>query len=195
MLKWLSYGPRKDAVSYTGYIINSQRFHTTEIERSTQNSGVSIEATTMCRSSAKDVSQVADVISYYGVLKQIILLDYHIVQIPVFKCDWANVRNGIRVEDGFTLVNLHQSQNPFVRDPFILASQAKQVFYSREHDSSNWYVVLRAPPRGFYELEKYDEIDYMSTIFQQVEERNDTYFEDTSEDYPYMREDCEGILV
>lgn len=111
----------------------------------------------MCRSSAKDIAQVADVVAYYGVLQDIYLLDYHAFQIAVFKCDWASVPNGVKVEDGFTLVNLHQGQNQFVRDPFILASQAKQVFYSREHDSSNWYVMLKAPPRGFHELEKYDE--------------------------------------
>ncbi|XP_062118192.1 uncharacterized protein LOC133831793 [Humulus lupulus] len=137
LLKWLAYGPRKHAASYTGYIINGQRFHIHDIEKSTQNSGVSIEATTMCRSSAKDVSQVPNLVSYYGVIREIILLDYYIVQIPIFKCDWANVPNVVKVEDSLTLVNLHQSQWSVGRDPFILASQAKQVFYSREHDSSN----------------------------------------------------------
>ncbi|XP_062104463.1 uncharacterized protein LOC133815665 [Humulus lupulus] len=40
LLKWLAYGPRKHAASYTGYIINGQRFHIHDIEKSTQNSGV-----------------------------------------------------------------------------------------------------------------------------------------------------------
>ncbi|XP_062080640.1 uncharacterized protein LOC133785417 [Humulus lupulus] len=87
LLKWLAYGPRKHAASYTRYIINGQRFHIHDIEKSTQNSGVSIEATTMCRSSAKDVSQVPNLVSYYGVIREIILLEYYIVQIPIFKCD------------------------------------------------------------------------------------------------------------
>ncbi|XP_062075977.1 uncharacterized protein LOC133780117 [Humulus lupulus] len=128
---------KKHAASYTGYIINGQRFHVHDIEKSTQNSGVSIEVTTMCRSSAKDVSQVPNLVSYYGVIREIILLDYYIVQIPIFKCELENVPNGVRVEDSLTLVNLHQSQWSVGRYPFILASQAKQVFYSREHDSSN----------------------------------------------------------
>ena len=126
LLKWLAYGPRKQAISYTGFIINGQRFHVKDIEKSTQNSGVSIDATTMCRSSAKDISQVVGVVSYYGVLKEIILLDYFTVQIPIFKCHWANVPNGVRVEDGLTLVNLHPSQSQFVKDPFILASQVNK---------------------------------------------------------------------
>ena len=123
-------------MSYTGYIINGKRFHTKSVEKSTQNNGVAVDATTLCRSSAKDKSQVMDVVAYYGVLQEIILLDYYVYQLPIFKCDWANVRNGVKVEEGFTLVNLHQSQSKFVREPFILASQAKQVFYAREKDTS-----------------------------------------------------------
>ncbi|KAF7126805.1 hypothetical protein RHSIM_Rhsim11G0005700 [Rhododendron simsii] len=95
-------------MSYTGYIINGQRFHTKEAEKSTQNSGVSIDAATLCRSSVKDNAQVVDVTQYD-------------------------------------------------KDAFILASQAKQVFYSRETKSSNWYVVLKAPPKRFYDLEMYEE--------------------------------------
>ena len=75
--------------------------------------------------------------------------------------------DGVRVEDGFVLVNLHQSQGKHVRDPFILASQAKQVFYSREDDSFDWYIILRAPPRGVYDLEDYDEHENMPSTYHE----------------------------
>lgn len=74
-------------------------------------------------------------------------------QVTIFKCNWANKGNGVKEEDMFTLVNLHLTQSTFLQDPYILATQAKQVFYSREDDSSHWYVVIRAPPRGYHELE------------------------------------------
>lgn len=90
----------------------------------------------------EDFEQVTQTIAYYGVLSEIIVLDYHTFQIPSFKCDWASTDHGVKVIDGFTLVNLHQFQNEFEGDPFILASQASQVFYSRENHSSNWYAVL-----------------------------------------------------
>ena len=32
----------------------------------------------MCRASAKDTSQVADLVTYYAVLTDVILLDYHV---------------------------------------------------------------------------------------------------------------------
>ena len=86
-LKWLSFGPRNQSMSNKGYIINQQQFHIRDVEMSTQNSGVSIEATTICRASVKDTAQIVDVVSYYGVIREIILLDYHKFQIPIFKCD------------------------------------------------------------------------------------------------------------
>lgn len=57
-LKWLTYGPKSYAMSYSGYIINGLRFHTKDSEKSTQNNGVSIEAETICRSSVQDTNQI-----------------------------------------------------------------------------------------------------------------------------------------
>ena len=159
ILKWLSRGPRVQSMSYSGFVINGLRFHTKDAEKSRQNSGVSLEATTICRASAKDNTQVIGQVTYYGVLREIIVLDYHTFQLPIFRCDWANIVNGVRDDDGFILVNLHEGQSQFEKDPFILASQANQVFYSRETNSSNWYVVLKAPSRGFQDLQLYDESD------------------------------------
>ena len=67
------------------------------------------DAITMCRASAKDTKQVADMVTYYGILTDIILLDYHLFYVPVLKCHWANKGNGVKEEEGFTLVNLQQS--------------------------------------------------------------------------------------
>lgn len=191
-LRWLARGPRAEVISYTGYIVNGQRFHTKDVERSTQNSGVTIEAETICRSSARDTNQVVQKISYYGVLKEIILLDYRTFKVPLFHCDWANIRNGIKVEDGLTLVNLQEGQSQFARDPFILASQAKQVFYSRDTETSSWYVVLKAPPRGSYDMEDFEgnvDVPYPPLDISGLESVV------CDDDCPYVRDDCEEIIV
>ncbi|KAH9681147.1 hypothetical protein KPL71_026853 [Citrus sinensis] len=57
ILKWLSRGPRVQSMSYSGFVINGLRFHTKDAEKSRQNNGVSLEATTICRASAKDNAQ------------------------------------------------------------------------------------------------------------------------------------------
>lgn len=143
----------------------------------------------MCRASAKDTSQVVDLVSYYGRVTEIILLDYNVFYVPLFRCQWAVRGNGVKVEDGYTLVNLNQSQVSFNRDPYILASQAKQVFYSREDDTSCWYVVLRGPSRRYNETEEEDvniDIGPLPSIIDMDVEIDEAH---------NARVDCEGIYV
>ena len=193
MLKWLANGPRRHAMSYTGYIINGKRFHISDVDKATQNSGVSLEATTICRSSTRDMSQQLSMVTYYGVLKAIILVDYYTFQVPLFKCDWASVSNGIKIEDGFTLVNLHQGISQHSKDPFILASQAKQIFYTRDNDCSNWYVVLRAPTRGENGVLTHDDIEeILPSPFHTSLNLN---IDDGNDEEHYARKDCEGVLL
>ncbi|XP_075499505.1 uncharacterized protein LOC142537932 [Primulina tabacum] len=189
-IRWLAHGPRKHVISYTGYITNGHRFHTTDVGRSTQDRGVSVEADTICQSSSTD-SHTAGRLSYYEVIRDIVLLDYYLFKVSVFRCDWANPRTGIKMEDGFTLVNLHRGLRIFENDPFILASQAKQVFYSRENDESNWYVLLKAPPRGIYNMNFLEEDAYTSSKPLDVSRLGINI----TEKEPYSRNECEGIDV
>ena len=105
--------------------------------KSTQNSGVCIDAQTLMRSSAKDKTPIHQTTTYYGVIQEIMLLDNYLVQYPLFKCDWIDVhkKNGMKVDElGFTMVNLKRwlSKDIVEDDPFILASQVKQVFYVQD---------------------------------------------------------------
>ena len=40
-----------------------------------------------------------------------------------------------------------------IRDPFTLSAQAKNAFYARVNDSSDWYIALKASPRGCFGLD------------------------------------------
>jgi len=161
------------------------------VKRETQNSGVTYEAFSMCRASAQNSKQMADVVTFYGIM-EIILVDYHMFHVPLFKCSWANRGNGVKEEDGFTLVNLQLNQTAFLRDTYILPSQAKQVFYSREDESSPWYVVMRAPPRGYHELDTEEEYVATPLFEQQVEDMGNQLSDDESY---YVRDDYDGVLV
>lgn len=145
----------------------------------------------MCRASARDTSQVVDLVSYYGRIIDIILLDYNVFYVPLFRCQWAVRGNGVKIEDGFTVVNLNQNQASFSRDPYILASQAKQVFYSREDDSSNWYVVMKGPSRRYNEEVGEDgdaDVGPLPTIVDMVTE-------DLNDEAQNAISECEGIYV
>ncbi|RIA04807.1 hypothetical protein BRARA_K00924 [Brassica rapa] len=190
-LRWLAFGPRFTAHTNKGFVINGNRFHIQSVKRKTQNSGVTYEAFSMCRSSARDTRHTADMVTYYGVITEIILLDYHMFSVPLFKCNWANRGYGVKEEDGFTLVNLHVNQTPYLQDPYILPSQAKQVFYSREDEESPWYVVMRAPPRGYHELETEEDVVGAPLLAQEFDDT-----EQLSDDESFcVRDDCDGIIV
>ncbi|KAG7556924.1 hypothetical protein ISN44_As11g029270 [Arabidopsis suecica] len=105
-------------------------------------------------SSAKDTRQMADIVSFYGVIKEILMLDYHMFQIPVFRLN--------------------------------------KFFYSREDDSSPWYVCMRAPPRGYHELETVEEFVSGPLSVQPIEDLGDQSSDDESF---CVRSDCEGLDV
>ena len=120
-------------------------YHTKEHDdlRAIQNSGVSIVATTMQIASAKDKNPVFGELCFYGVITEIWDLDYTMFRIPIFKCDWVDNKNGIRVDDlGFTLVDF--SKMAHKSDPFILASQAKFSMYKMNliQDGQLFYQLL-----------------------------------------------------
>ena len=51
--------------------------------------------------------------------------------ICVFKCKWVKSNTGVRTNDiGFTLVDLKKLD--YHNDPFIMAKQARQVFYVQD---------------------------------------------------------------
>ena len=63
----------------------------------------------MLVSRAKDKIPIAVDITFYGVIREIWLLDYNIIKVPIYKCDWVKSDTGVKVDDlGFTLVDLQR---------------------------------------------------------------------------------------
>lgn len=177
-------------------MINGYHFSTRkrDASRVNQNSGVSLVASAMLVSSSKDKNPVFDDMCYYGVIVEIWLLDYSEFHIPVFKCEWVDNSSGVKTDDlGFTLVD--RGRVGFKNEPFILASQAKQVFYVDDKFDPKWSVVLAAPQRCYLNGEKDNDM-YDGNIEEDVRpellpsiESFDPIGESRS---TYMREDIEG---
>ncbi|TYK20855.1 transposase [Cucumis melo var. makuwa] len=171
-LRWIAHGPSPDVTTYSGYIINGYYYHTKRRDdiRRVQNSGVSITATTMQVSSSKDKNPVIVI----GLTIEV-------------KVD----------ELGFTMVDLKRIGHK--SDSFILATQAKQVFYVQDSANPEWSVVLTSPQRTIEEDFFEDEIGDMlqecgyETIkrMPNVDTPNET--DDTNS--TYIRHDCEGRWV
>ncbi|KAL6316882.1 hypothetical protein AAG906_022894 [Vitis piasezkii] len=163
-LRWLAPGPTHQVVKYPGYIVNECCYHIKERNMTcvTQNSGVSILAGTMQIASSKDKNP----------------------------CDWVDNKNGIKVyELGFTLVDFSKIGDNL--DPFILASQAKQVFYVEDQLDPKWSIVLSIPLKNFNNMEGLDDftdncMEHHPFISSMPEVESEAI---------YMREDCEGIWI
>ena len=145
------------------YNVNGRRFNTKSRDdnRVNQNSGVSIVAQTMQVASAKDKHPLYGDMTFYGVIQEIWELDYVLLRVPVFKCDWVH-QGGVSHDDlGFILVNL--SRLGHKDDHFILASQAKPVFYVDDPRDKHLSIVLSSDPRGIH-TEEYDEVEEIEEL-------------------------------
>ncbi|KAG8377289.1 hypothetical protein BUALT_Bualt08G0013800 [Buddleja alternifolia] len=122
----LSYLPCRVAKRYKGYFVNGFKFHTKEYgnSKSTMNSGVWVWGT----------SNENDMTDYYGMLEEIIELEYfgNENKVVLFKCHWYDTtsNNGIRVHPRLKLVEINQKSKLNTSDKFILAQQAQQVYYT-----------------------------------------------------------------
>ncbi|GJS73633.1 zinc finger, CCHC-type containing protein [Tanacetum coccineum] len=143
----LASGPRTIAKQYNGIITNGYRFLTRRREefKKTQNSGVIVEV---------------EGGNYYGKLSNIIELEYFGgYKVVLFHCDWVDIRSsrGLKKDKyGFPLVNfsrpLIHTGEKLQDDPFIISSQARQVFYIDDLKDAGWSHVIIALPRDIFNM-------------------------------------------
>ncbi|XP_047323357.1 uncharacterized protein LOC124927061 [Impatiens glandulifera] len=124
-LEILGSGPTCRAKRFVSCRVNGYKFN---IERhdeglTTQNSGFTVLG-----------NNDTETLSYYGVLTNIIQIEYFSGRrVILFKCKWFDVHSGdrrIKIDKhGFISVNVNRTLENQNHKPFILASQAKQVFY------------------------------------------------------------------
>ncbi|KAK5846205.1 hypothetical protein PVK06_002480 [Gossypium arboreum] len=106
---------------YSAFLINGFRFHTKYRERfrRIQNCGIVVNSSITSYASARDSNPIEGNVEYYGLLTDIIELDYYGKwKVVLFRCHWADVNTvrGIKKDQyGFTM-------------PYVFSSQVKQVF-------------------------------------------------------------------
>ncbi|XP_074266804.1 uncharacterized protein LOC141590091 [Silene latifolia] len=173
-LRWLAYGPKSNITSFEGYDINGFCFYTSrQDEKSTmQNSGV-----TLLASSEEYVGKGKDPVditrAYYGKIEDIWELEYVTFSVPLFQCKWVDCDKGVTVDDmGFISVNFNVVGH--IHEPFILASQAKQVFYIEDPLDKRSSVVRYGKRRilgveGVVDEEEYDQLDELASYFVSVD--------------------------
>lgn len=197
-LRWISHGPSPTVITYLSYVLNGVRYNTElrDGSRNVQNSGVSLVARTMQISSAKDKNPIVTNMSFYGVIQEIWELNYINLKIVVFKCNWVESNGGVRTDElGFTLVDLKRIGHK--SDSFILASQAKQIFYVEDPSDSRWSIVLHPPKREYEDHINEDELGDIALNCSNSNHVPTTNASEEMEDDSsiYIRTDCDGIWV
>lgn len=165
----LSRGPLKNITCFTGYDMNGFRYRTErrDSRRCTQNSGVMV---------------LGDDVEYYGVLTEILEIQYlGGRRVPLFRCNWVDVFNkdrGIRIDKyGLTSVNLQGLLQ--TDEPFVLASQAAQVFFVKDNQIKGWHLIEKMQPRDTYQVPAGESDDESTEV-----EQDDGNEEDILDDSP-----------
>lgn len=124
----LAQKPYMMVKKYKSYSINGSIFHTSSYAhgKTSQSNGVK------CTSNKS---------TYYGRILDIVELNYsNEGSIVLFKCEWV-LPSGIRDANfGISQVNFNQSELSTL--PFILASEATQVYYVQDPIEVDWHFVV-----------------------------------------------------
>jgi hypothetical protein len=144
----LSRGPLQNSTCFAGYDMNGFRFRieSRDKNRCTQNSGVVVSA---------EGSTISENAEYYGILTEIIELQFlGGRRVPLFRCKWVDIFNkkrGIK-KDVYGLVSVNFKCLLRTNEPFVLASQASQVFFVKDNLIKGWHLVVKMQPRDTYNV-------------------------------------------
>ena len=144
----MAWGPKRKVLTWQTYFVNRYKFHTDEWSsyKKIINSGVCV----------KGSEQDADHNYYYGIIKEIIQVEYPshpMKQVVLFNYEWFDMvlNRGMKVHKDYGIVEIwHNIRYPRY-DPFIVAQKVIQVYYlpypEKLRDKQHWWVVIMTRPR------------------------------------------------
>ncbi|KAL0463284.1 UNVERIFIED_CONTAM: hypothetical protein Slati_0216000 [Sesamum latifolium] len=111
----------------------------------------------------------------------------------MFEFDWADNDKGLKQDEfKFTLVNfnhlMYHKHLP-TDEPFVLASQAQQVWYISDLLEADWNVVVTMTRRDNYDVYPTIEVEPHSRV------ELDDNIPTRNEDVCWLREGVEGLFV
>ncbi|CAH9130990.1 unnamed protein product [Cuscuta epithymum] len=167
----LSQWPKKKAKSYGGSYVNGYKFHTRTYggTKRTSNWGVCVLGQT----------SEADHYDFYGMVDEIWELFYKKNKVTIFKGTWFDPTSGVRIHEPSGVVDVRHTSRLHPEDPFILASQAQQVYYVSYPTEGlrDWLAVIKNKPRHLIEVDTGTSNDQTS-LFDVEADQDDFVVED-----------------
>ncbi|KAM3251440.1 hypothetical protein P3L10_005510 [Capsicum annuum] len=168
-LRDIAWRPDAKVRKFSKYSVNGYRFHIEEFSKGkkTNTSGVWVKGD--------------GGVDYYGVLYEILELDYHIgwpkKKLVLFWCKWYDPtpRLGTKVHPQYKIVEIKRTREYGLYDPFVIAQNVKQVYYAPyplKKNKSAWRVVIKTKPVGRVVVKDALDVAYQNNI-SSVEERVD----------------------
>lgn len=161
-LSLLSKGPDKRVRAWHACNVNGVRFRTVDSEkdRRTQNSGIMMKV---------GVENSEEERELYGVLKQVLEVNYGGKSVFLFRCDWFDLdgqkKKSMKMKsDGF-FRSVNTSAFWYQEAPFMLASQASTCIYLEDTKLGDpWKVVVPIGPRGTYDVPENFDGEHDATV-------------------------------
>ncbi|KAL0448314.1 UNVERIFIED_CONTAM: hypothetical protein Slati_1387800, partial [Sesamum latifolium] len=159
LLKLHYWGPTAEVTTFPCYFVNGYNFHIERhsVGKSTFNCGVCVKS-----SSYTDTDS-----DFYGVLEEVIQLDYPLIpnmQIVLFKCRWVDPVRSMKVHPRYHLVDVNFKKVYQKNEPFILAQQAVQVYYteypSMKRDKVDWMAVCKIKGRRVVDDSRWTDVAF-----------------------------------
>ncbi|PKU84739.1 hypothetical protein MA16_Dca008149 [Dendrobium catenatum] len=204
---WITAGKVK---TWPIYIVNGFRFHTKSWSegRKTENYGVCVRGNT----------HEKDECDYYGILNEVLYLEYPGKDenfVCLFNCQWYDLvqNRSTRVQPVYGLIDVKHSRRYGKFDPFVLASQAIQVYFSKYHSGrrgkQDWLAIIKTKARGIIDQQyivttahqedemsscKTVEIEEMSTTTSSIEMELEDVNSSTSSDEDENEDESEDTI-
>ncbi|XP_072054334.1 uncharacterized protein [Arachis hypogaea] len=176
-IKWLAEGPNDIVKRFEEFNVHGFKFRTMKKDQGlkTQNCGVVMSAITNSVSNGRNPIIVASDNTYYGKVVDMIELDYFgKLRIVLFKCIWVDttLNKGIKIDQfGITSVNfsnlIHTGDNE-TDEPFILATDARMVYYVDDPVDEGWCSVCHMKPRDLYDMGDLNEEELDESLVEDI---------------------------
>ncbi|XP_051151924.1 uncharacterized protein LOC127265929 [Andrographis paniculata] len=195
-IRALAGGPLCNATRYSSCIVSGIRYRVQDRDarKRTQCAGVMVTADTVSYASARDHNPREGSVAYYGILTDIVEVYYSNQQkYLLLKCDWVDLERGVKEDEfKYKCVNfkyLMYPKNLPTDEPFILATQASQVWYIADPVDEGWSVVVPVSRRDTYDV--YSTIDHRFSTGLPLDDGGNVR---GAADY-WLREGIEGQVV
>ncbi|KAL0325011.1 UNVERIFIED_CONTAM: hypothetical protein Sradi_5070400 [Sesamum radiatum] len=177
LLRSLYWGPNQLVKTWPCYFVNGFNFHTEDhnVGKSTMNCWVRVKS-----SSYRDREN-----DFYRMLEEIIDLDYPLnadLHVVLFKCRWVDPTRRMKVHPHYHLVDVNFKWVYQKDEPFILAQQAVQVYYteysSMKRDKIDWMVVYKTKAQRVVDKFHWTNVAYQieeEVLVPEVNTNNQTY--------------------